>query len=175
MPLRTKLLIWFLGASLPAVLLVALSAPYLSRGALIGEAVGVCVLMASIGTVISRNVSTPIQDWTKIVRQVSGGDLSKRLYTVGDADLDELAFAFNKMTSDLKHSLEIFDRPPHLAEPGCSPRRTCSSNSRATSWPSRPSSSAAPSAATSPRRSLPRCWSRPRGSSWAAASGPSPS
>src|SRR5262245_17008102 len=98
MPLRTRLLIWFLSLSVPAVAVVALGAPYVSHKTLLAVAGVMVVAMAAIGTIIARTVSTPIAAWTKIVRQVSSGDLSKKLFVVGDADLDELAFAFNKMT-----------------------------------------------------------------------------
>jgi adenylate cyclase len=110
MPLRTRLLLFFLFLSVPSVAVVALGAPYVNHGTLLAVAGVLVVAMAAVGTVIARMVSTPITEWTKIVRQVSSGDLSKKLFVVGDADLDELAFAFNKMTADLKHTLAIFDR-----------------------------------------------------------------
>ncbi len=69
-------------------------------GALIGA-----VIALLLGILLSRTLTRPIRELTRATHAVSQGDLSQQVPVRSSDELGELARAFNKMSSELSHSV----------------------------------------------------------------------
>lgn len=64
------------------------------------------VLGAAVAYVFTRSISRPIQEFTVAAREVSGGNLERRVEVRTQDEIGELASTFNEMTVSLRESKE---------------------------------------------------------------------
>ncbi|MFN8413842.1 MAG: GAF domain-containing protein [Anaerolineales bacterium] len=70
----------------------------------------VAVLVTILGLVVSRLISRPVEDLTLIAQQVANGNLDVRAQETYQDEIGTLGLNFNKMTSEIRHSIENLDR-----------------------------------------------------------------
>jgi diguanylate cyclase (GGDEF)-like protein/PAS domain S-box-containing protein len=66
--------------------------------------VAITATMLLTGYMMGRSVVNPIEDVTKAMARVSGGDLNHRVPVAGGDELGRMAKSFNTMTSELKNT-----------------------------------------------------------------------
>ncbi|MFO7772744.1 MAG: ATP-binding protein [Dehalococcoidia bacterium] len=90
--------------------------PYFASPERLSETVGrsliwgitLAIVIALILTfVLSRRISSPIGALSTAVRQLGGGDLSRRVQLQGKGEVKQLAQAFNSMADDLEHAEQL--------------------------------------------------------------------
>ncbi len=76
------------------------------REALLGAAAITTLAAALLGVWAARRVLSPLRDVSTTASAIADGDLSQRLETRGDPDLDPLVESFNRMVDELQHRME---------------------------------------------------------------------
>jgi signal transduction histidine kinase len=76
------------------------------REALLGAAAITTIAAALLGVWAARRVLSPLRDVSTTASAIADGDLSQRLETRGDPDLDPLVESFNRMVEALQHRME---------------------------------------------------------------------
>ena len=106
----------------PFIVEVTLSNPYTFRAAAVANVVGLLavtgllalVLAMVVTAVLTRRFTTPLRRLTDAARDLSEGDLSRRVpadqVSVGTSELTELAVQFNTMADRLEQSIDIIRR-----------------------------------------------------------------
>ncbi len=67
------------------------------------------VVVTLVALLVARTISEPLIRLTRSARLIAGGDLNQRVAVKGNDEVGELTEAFNRMTSDLKHSYESIE------------------------------------------------------------------
>jgi signal transduction histidine kinase len=80
---------------------------FLNRTALLllYSALATTAIALLLGILLSRNLTSPIQELTRATHAVSQGDLSQQVPIHSDDELGELGKAFNKMSAELSRSV----------------------------------------------------------------------
>jgi putative methionine-R-sulfoxide reductase with GAF domain len=68
------------------------------------------LLVALAAMIISQAISAPVVQLTKVVEQITGGDLAAQAQVTSKDETGQLADAFNNMTKQLRKSFEDLDR-----------------------------------------------------------------
>jgi two-component system, OmpR family, sensor histidine kinase MtrB len=76
------------------------------REALLGAAAITTIAAALLGVWAARRVLSPLRDVSTTASAITDGDLSQRLETRGDPDLDPLVESFNRMVEALQRRME---------------------------------------------------------------------
>jgi signal transduction histidine kinase len=74
---------------------------------LVISAAGTIVIATLLGVLLSRNLTRPIREITAATHAVSEGNFSLQVPVRSKDELGKLATSFNKMSSELSHSLEL--------------------------------------------------------------------
>ena len=72
------------------------------RGLIVAIPIGLLIILFLLSTNLSRRFVKPINELSEGVREISGGNLDKKLDIRTDDELEHLAICFNAMTDELK-------------------------------------------------------------------------
>jgi signal transduction histidine kinase len=76
------------------------------RDSLLGAAALTTIAAALLGVWAARRVLAPLRDVSRTASAIADGDLSERLATRGDPDLDPLVGSFNRMVDELQERMQ---------------------------------------------------------------------